>query len=601
MAPTDIETETEAEAQVEAQAGEDQAVAAPVRNLDGFAYHYRDKRGDWLVVSPPQGDGKPEDAEKVERELRAKNIENVEWDRVRKALTEASGRPAWILGGSDPEEEARKAAEQAELEASMPKEVDKSTYVFVTVSEDQTSAKLTLVPPEDTRIEITTDDVQKAIQAQGVIFGIVEDRMTEIQDILDRIREGDWAEPVEMEIAHGIDPVHGQDAQFELFFEHAGDGGPRRRVEESADGRVDYFAVKDIENTKRGQAIARRIPSTQGVAGKSVRGEEIPARDGTDSAVEIGGGVEHALGNDNIYVAAIDGQVKFVDNKLTVQALYEIEGDVDLSTGSIDFIGTVIVKGNVQPGFKIMAGEDVFVGGVVDDAEIHAKGKVTVKGGVLGQGGKAKIVANGDIQAKYIRNATIETKETLTAHEGVLHSKVSAKSVKLTGRRGQIVGGEIFAEVEIMASTIGSNTMATPTVLVVGDNPARRAEINALTEQVKKMEDELDKAKKGMVVLKAQKERSGSLPPDKSELLAKFTRASLKIGNELKPEQDRLRHVVAEDEEQRRHHQAKISVAGTMYPGVKVTIRNAKKHVVEELRYCTLTEKGADVKVGPYK
>ncbi|MEK7475463.1 MAG: FapA family protein [Candidatus Coatesbacteria bacterium] len=599
MAP--IDTETEADAQAEVQEGEEQVQAGPVRNLDGFAYHYRDKRGDWLVVQPPAGDGKPEDSEKVERELRAKNLENVNWDLVRKALKEQSGKGAWILNGVDPEEEARRAAEQAALEAAMPKEVDKSTYVFVTVSEDQTSAKLTLVPPEDRRIEITMDDVQKALTTQSVSFGILEDRMAEVQDICDRIRDGDWTEPVEMEIAHGVDPVHGQDAQFEPLFEQMTEGGVRKPMGESADGRVDYFAVKDIENTKRGQAIARRIPPTQGTSGKSVRGEEIPARDGTDAAVEIGGGVERALGNDNIFVAAIDGQPKFADGKLTVQALYEIEGDVDLSTGSIDFIGTVIVKNNVQPGFKIMAGEDVIVEGVVDDAEIHAAGKVTVKGGVLGQGGKAKIVAGGDVTAKYIRNAAIESKGTLTAHEGILHSKVSAKSVKLTGKRGQIVGGEIFAEVDIIASTIGSNTMATPTVLVVGENPARRAEINGLTERVKAMEEELDKAQKGMVVLKAQRERTGTLAPDKSEMLAKFTRASLKINTDLKPLQERLQQIVAEDEEQRKHHQAKISVAGTMYPGVKITIRNAKKHVVEELRYCTLTEKGSDVKVGPYK
>jgi len=145
MAP--IDTEAQVDEETQAEATEEQAAVAPVRNLDGFAYHFRDKRGDWLVVQPAQGDGKPEDSEKVERELRAKNIENVNWDLVRKALREQAGKPAWILNGVDPEEEARRAAEQAALEASMPKVVDKSTYVFVTVSEDQTSAKLTLVPP----------------------------------------------------------------------------------------------------------------------------------------------------------------------------------------------------------------------------------------------------------------------------------------------------------------------------------------------------------------------------------------------------------------------------------------------------------------------
>lgn len=84
-------------------------------------------------------------------------------------------------------------------------------------------------------------------------------------------------------------------------------------------------------------------------------------------------------------------------------------------------------------------------------------------------------------------------------------------------------------------------------------------------------------------------------------MLGMLARGQLKLQNDLKPAKDRLAQILAEEEEQRKHHQAKISVLGTLYPGVKVQIRNAKKHIVEEQRYCTLTEKGADVRVGPYK
>ena len=58
---------------------------------------------------------------------------------------------------------------------------------------------------------------------------------------------------------------------------------------------------------------------------------------------------------------------------------------------------------------------------------------------------------------------------------------------------------------------------------------------------------------------------------------------------------------MAEEEEARKHAQARIAVLGSLFPGVKVTIRNARRHIMEELRYCSLTEKGADIKVGPYR
>ncbi len=578
--------------------------AAPSgRNLDGYAYHFTDKRGTWLVVAPPLGEGVSVAAEVVERELQKLNIENLDWGRVRAAVANATGHPAWILTGTDPDEEARLAAAVAAEEAARPKPVDKTPYVFITPSEDWVSVKLTLVPPEaDKDIELTLEDVQKVIQEGGIVYGLQDDKMAEVDDILLRIRDREWTEPFEIEIAHGMDPDHGQDAQYDFFFNQGGEGGGARpKVDETGDGRVDYFAVKDIENIKRGTAIARRIAPTKGVAGRSCRGEEIPARDGSEGGIELGGGVEHALGNENILVAALDGQVKFADNKLMVQALYDIPGDVDLSTGSVDFIGTVVVHGNLQPGFKIIAGEDVVIDGVVDDGEIQAVGKVTVKGGILGQGGKAKIVAGGDVKAKYIRNAAIETKGLLTSDEGILHCKVSARSVKMTGKRAQIVGGEIAAEEEIVASTIGSNSSATPTLLTVGESAAKRAEINALADRIKKGEEELDTTNKGLVTLTALKERAGALPPDKAKLMMGLTRAKQKLETDLKPDKERLQQILAEEEEQRKHHQAKISILGTLYPGVKVQIRGAKKTIIEEARYCTLTEKGSEVKIGPYK
>ena len=104
-----------------------------------------------------------------------------------------------------------------------------------------------------------------------------------------------------------------------------------------------------------------------------------------------------------------------------------------------------------------------------------------------------------------------------------------------------------------------------------------------------------------MVVLKAAQDRGAALPPEKRELLGKLTRASLKLKNELKPVQDRLAQMTASEEETRKHHQAKISVVGTMYPGVKVAIRNAKRNIVEEMRYVTLTERNSEIKTSSFK
>jgi len=259
------------------------------------------------------------------------------------------------------------------------------------------------------------------------------------------------------------------------------------------------------------------------------------------------------------------------------------------------------VHGNVQPGFKVKAGEDILIEGVIDDAEIQTPGKVTVKGGVLGQGGKAKIIAGGDIVGMYFQNAVLETRATLTSMQYVRDCKVTANAVKAMGKRGQIVGGEIAAETEISAQSIGSSQTGSHTTLIVGESAAKRNEITALTAEVKKMEEELDKTKKGLAVLKMLQDKTGDLPLEKKTLMNSLTRAQFKLLNDIKAPQEKLHHMLAEEEEARKMRQAKISVLGTLYPGVKVKIRNAQKTINEELRYCTLMEKGADIKVGPYK
>ena len=64
-------------------------------------------------------------------------------------------------------------------------------------------------------------------------------------------------------------------------------------------------------------------------------------------------------------------------------------------------------KRQVKDGFKIHAGEDIIISGVVEGAELTAGGKITVVGGVSGND-KAKIVCKGDASIKYVRNAIVE-------------------------------------------------------------------------------------------------------------------------------------------------------------------------------------------------
>ena len=70
-----------------------------------------------------------------------------------------------------------------------------------------------------------------------------------------------------------------------------------------------------------------------------------------------------------IMYAAIDGLFTLTGGEtINVFPIYEVNGDVDYHTGNIDFVGTVVIRGNVLTGFRIRAAGDIRIVGGVEGA-----------------------------------------------------------------------------------------------------------------------------------------------------------------------------------------------------------------------------------------
>ncbi len=361
---------------------------------------------------------------------------------------------------------------------------------------------------------------------------------------------------------------------------------------------MDYRDVKSIQNVKKGQALAKKMPATNGVPGMTVTGKEIAAEPGKEVKFIFGKGVESAVGNPELYVAANDGQVIYKENKLQVLAIYEIPGDLDMSIGNIDFVGSLIIHGNVGE-FKVYAGEDIIIDGVADGTEIKAGGKVTVKGGIIGK--KAHVVAQGEVTTKYIRNAYVETEANIIVSEAAMHSTlIAGGKIAVVGAKGLIVGGTIVAGHEISARTIGSN-LATPTDLEVGETPKMREEMQKAASELKNLEDQLDKTKKGIMFLKDLSSKSGgNLQPDKRDLLAKLTRTQFKLLTEQKKWEEVKNKIELKAKEMQTTKRGKVSCMGLVYTGVKITINKVSRSITDEMKYSSFVEKNHEIQVIPY-
>lgn len=190
-------------------------------------------------------------------------------------------------------------------------------------------------------------------------------------------------------IARGKAPSPSQDGKVEYVCSF----DERLPVENDDSERIDYYNKGAINCVQAGTVLAFWTPPVLGEPGLSVFGEVIEPRDPKNKVLKVGPGVQ-LIDNGRIAVATIDGRpcLSGPDLRLSVIPLLEINGDVDLTTGHIEFYGDVLVRGNVNEGLKVHAGGRVVVVGDVYQAEIVANGNIAVHGKVIG----SKIIAGSD-------------------------------------------------------------------------------------------------------------------------------------------------------------------------------------------------------------
>ncbi len=556
------------------------------KDMDGYTTIAKQNDGVFLTVFPPHGKGRRASLEDVRRELAKYNVKAENEMVLNQMVHQALGKPQKIASA---------------------KTVQQVGSVFVELSPDEMSAKITVIPPDDNKFA-TLEDIRKALAKYNIDHGVDESRLAELQTRLQAMASNQAEpEPVEVEVAFGTPVQHGEDARIDLIYkqneEKAEEKKPEAVFEESEDGRIDYRALHQIENIAKGTVLARKIHATKGVPGKTVTGRAIEAKDGKDLEIICGKGAAFNPENKDEVLADADGQVIVKDTRISVMSIYEVAGDVDFSTGNIDFVGTVTIRGDVKDGFKVHAGEDLIIQGVVEAAELKAGGKLTIGGGVSGSD-RAVVTASGDATIKYIRNARVEIGGSLTVGQAIMHSKVVVgKKITVAGKKGVIVGGQVIAGEEINAASMGSN-FATPTEVIVGELVGVRDEAQRLENEIKAASENLEKTKKGLAFLKdLQTKMGGNLPPEKKELLTKLTRAQFKLMADVKGLGEKKQDLDRQDAEgtaDRKRH-AKISCLGIIHTGVKLTVNKASRQVNEELKYCTLTESDGEVKVGPFK
>lgn len=449
--------------------------------------------------------------------------------------------------------------------------------IQVSLTRDRMEASLQIVlPPKCRKLEM--DEVLEKIKTSGIVFGLDHNAIKKAYD----------SPGTNVICARGQQPIHGINAQIKYHITIAG----KSRPQEKEDGSVDFKNLNLFTTVQKGDLLAEKIPSTQGTPGMDVLGIAVIAKHGKDMLLPVGKNVK--IVDSNTIVADIAGQFLIVNNKINVMPVIEIKEDVDVSTGNIEFIGNVIIRGSVLPGFSVKAEGNIEVFGSVSGGIVEGK-NVVIKMGIQGMH-RGYVKAKENVVAKFMENATVHAGLDILVSDVVLHSRITAgKKIQVEGRRGLIAGGTIMAGEEIRAKVVGTQ-MSTSTELEVGVNPALREEYQHIRREIKKIELNLEQAQKALNILRSLDQHT--IPPEKREMLLKLTKAQFHLVGQAETIRTRMATIEGEFEEMRA---GRIKVSDTMYPGVKVVVGTLVKPVRDILKFVSLYAEDGEIKVGTFK
>lgn len=455
----------------------------------------------------------------------------------------------------------------------------------VTVSDDKLSAYLVFRRVED-NLTLSVKDLELFLSACGIKYGIQSDTLYLIAQ---KPQEFYFTQNL---VAVGTPPRDGVDGSIRVLFE-VGDQnvGPQERE----DGSVDYKEVRQLANVKAGQLIAERIPPEKGVPGKAVTGEDLPPKDGKEAQFKIGKNVVVNPERTGMY-AAIDGLVTRTDkDKLNVFPVYEVNGDVDYTTGNIDFVGTVVVRGNILTGFRVKASGDVRVTGGIEGAEVEADGSIEISGGIIGSN-KGYVKAGRNVKCSFVQEGNVIAGEDIIVSQSIMHSNVRAgRNVQCAGAKGLIVGGLVQAGERVTARMIG-NSMSTATAIEVGVRPELRQELNDLRTQIRQLTENLDKTEKALALLD-QLASTGQLTADKLALRTKLTATKRQANVELSEAKDRILEIEKTLEDAT---MARVDAVNTLWGGTKIVIGRYTRFVKDSAQRVSFRFMDGDIVMVPF-
>jgi len=525
-----------------------------IEDKDGEAFvHFKSGGEVLLKVTPVIGQGRKATELYAMHFLQDRQAQKIDENLVRKTVEEASGEYVKVA------------------------EFDHKSYndsvVYVEISDDEMTALLMTTPPGEGGCDVSYETYINTLTQNRVKHGIKEEFLRHFVD-----------QPIFNEkviIAEGTPPINGKNAYMTYNFETEQN---KIKLKEGSDGKVDFRELNIIQNVVENQPLAVRVAPEKGTPGWAVTGKMLDAEDGKNINLPVGTNV-HVAEDGATILSDINGQVVMSNGLINVEPVYTVEGGVNLKTGNIDFLGTVVVNGDVEDGFFIKAAGNIEIHGSVGKSDLEAGGDIIIQQGVNGKG-EGRIQSGKSLWARFIQNANVQSGSMVVASDGIINSNIVANSkIICQGKRASIMGGKLRAGEEINAKTLGNPTSGTETICEVGYDPKSKEEMDRLQMEKDNTNKLLDDIKLNIQTLMNVKQQKKTLPEDKEAILQDLMTKRNLLTADLKKIDEGLKKIHEYLNSLKAH--GRVSASQKLYPGVRIIIRDVREELHAEHKAAT--------------
>ncbi|MDH4262026.1 MAG: FapA family protein [Spirochaetia bacterium] len=448
------------------------------------------------------------------------------------------------------------------------------SFIAIQVSDDRMKAYLNFLIPS--KANITAGDVMDLLNMEGIKYGVDQ---AAIERAVLAYKENP-AENLNKNtlVSKGLPVFEGKDGYIEYYINEQ----PPVSIDEH--GKADFRNIEKYKTVEKGKVIARVFRMIPGKDGYNVYGDTIKCPSHHDVKVNIGENVEYKEITNEI-IATITGIYHKKKNTISVSQTLNIQGNVGLESGNLNYDGVIKVSGNVERGAEVTATGDIFIEGMIESGMIKTLGSLNVTGGINTKHEGCLHIKQA-INTTYIENSTLECEGDLTILSSVVGSNIiSCGSLHLLKDGSKIAGGEITVLKHIFTDNLG-NVNETPTIINIGVHYFFNKEFLKTVDDLKELDDKIIALNARISEIKDYIQRMHGKISEEKKILFKnefehYKQTQVEV-EQIKEKIERLKKVRFSDQD------AFISIKDTIFPGVVIHYYGFIEKIIKPYKHCTL-------------